>query len=482
MKSLKLFIIALFLQLNLNFGFSQTLQNLEGKPNVLMIMVDDLSVIMYSDDIYTPNIDRLAKRGRNFNRAYAQSPVCNASRSSILTGKYPKDLKIWDNIPHFRGVDASIVTIPQHFKNNGYHSVGIGKIYHNWGQAIEGDPRSWSEPQIYHYATHFQDEYIPGRLYELHDDIPKGASVQNVKVPDEAYLDGRISNAAVNKLRELQETPFFLAVGFWKPHLPYNVPKKYWDLYDRNNLPPVTYSDPIQGVSELEYIDSNEARSYSDVNNSGPIPEPKKKELRHGYLAAISYVDAQIGKVLDELEILGLADNTIVLFLSDHGYHAGEHGQFGKWTQFEIGARVPFIISSPGMNYPGESSDNIIELVDVFPTLMDLCDLPLPKQSQFIKGKSLREELDNPDSLIFQNAYSQIARPISGPIEIVGSSLRNEKYRYNIWINHKSGEIIDEELYDLSNDPFFVQNVIEESKYSAVSNTLKKELLIWIYR
>ena len=308
-----------------------------ARPNVLFIFADDLSVTLNaygSKGIITPNIDKLAEQGRVFTRAYCQASLCNPSRASVMTGRYPHELGIWRNASHFRSKFPKIKTLPERFKENGYHAVGIGKIYHNWGQSLEGDAQSWMEPQVNHWGAHFHDWYVPGRPYEAHFDLKKGPAVQCEDVPDEAYLDGRTANLAVNKLRELQETPFFLAVGFWKPHLPYNPPKKYWDLYDRDNLPPLKYSAPVDGVPEIAYVDSDEARSYTDVPKKGAITEEKKLEMRHGYLAAISYVDAQVGKVIDELERLDLVQNTIIVFLSDHGYHAGEHGQFGKWTTF----------------------------------------------------------------------------------------------------------------------------------------------------
>lgn len=441
----------------------------EQKPNVLFIIADDLSNTLGcygAEGVISPNLDQLAAQGRQFERAYCQASLCNPSRASIMTGRRPHQLRIWSNQPHFRGVHPKIVTIPEHFKNNGYHSVGIGKVFHNWGQSLKGDPQSWSEPETNHYAAHFQDWYVPGQSYEIHSNLKKGPAVQCVDVPDEAYLDGRITNAAINKLRELRETPFFLTVGFWKPHLPYNAPKKYWDMYDREHLPKVQYPAPVEGVPGLAYVDSKEARSYTDVDSKVPIPEAQKQELRHGYLAGISYLDAQVGKILAELDRLDLRKNTIIVFVSDHGYHAGEHGQFGKWTNFEIGTRVPLIISAPHVQQAGTATTGIVELVDLFPTLTELCGIPAPKSRDQLAGTSLVPILQNPQQQVKKAALSQISRPLGSgtDFEIIGTSLRTEQYRYTSWKQVNSQEVVAEELYNLSKNLYTVENLIGTTK------------------
>lgn len=464
---MKKILIIIFLLISLSV-FSQVTEKERGKGklNVLFIISDDLSASLHcygTEEAITPNIDKLAKRGVLFNHAYCQASLSNPSRASIMTGKYPHELGIWGLQPHFRGIYPTIITLPQYFKEHGYYSLGIGKIYHNGGQSIEGDPQSWSEPQIYHWAAHFEDWYIQGRPFQLHSDIKKGPAVQCEEVPDEAYLDGRIANAAINKLRELQEIPFFLAVGFWKPHLPYNAPKKYWDLYDRNKLPPVKYNEPVDGVPELAYVNSNEARSYTDVNKVGPISEDKKKELRHGYFASISYMDAQVGKIIDELDRLNLTKNTIIVFLSDQGYHAGEHGQFGKWTNFEIGTRVPLLIVTPNSQESGKTANGIVELVDLYPTLVELCNLPKLKEIKKLSGVSLVPLLNDTQTKVKSVAISQIQRPLHSESEftILGSTIRTDSFRYNAWTNRWNNEIIAEELYDLSVDPLNAKNLIE---------------------
>lgn len=449
-------------------------QSVDSKQkNVLYVIADDLSSIInsYNDGgVITPNLDKLAANGVVFEKAYCQSSLCNPSRTSIMTGKYPAETRVLGNQPHFRGVDPSVKTIPQYFKEQGYYSVGIGKIYHNWGQAIKGDERSWSEPEIYHWGAHFMDWYIPGRPYELHTDIKKRGAVQCEDVPDEAYLDGRVANAAVNKLRELREVPFFMAVGFWKPHLPYNAPKKYWDLYDRENLPGVKYDSPVNNLPEWVYVNSNEARSYTDVHRLDDISEEKKAELRHGYLASISYMDAQFGKIYQELERLDLLNSTIIVFVSDHGYHAGEHGQFGKWTNFEIGAKVPLILSSPGLIEKGARVDEVVELIDLFPSLIDLCDVEKTNYFKKLSGTSFKSILLDKKTTVKNTAVTQIQRPIGSEesFKVLGSSIRSDNFRYNIWTDRYTNTIIAEELYDLSMDVMKVENVAHLAKYQAI--------------
>lgn len=450
--------------------------------NVLFIIADDLSAILQTyeeNQLHIPNIRKLMESGRSFERAYCQAPLCNPSRSSFMTGRRPNETQIYTNDPHFRGQNKRIITIPQHFKSQGYYTTGIGKIYHNWGQAIAGDPVSWSEPEVYHWGTHSSDWYIPNRPYQMHRDIPKGPAVQYEDVPDEAYVDGRIAQAAVQKLIEWSEVPFFMAVGFWKPHLPFNAPQKYWDLYNRNQLPKLRYDAPVAGVPELAYVDSDEARSYSDVDRNQPISKEQQLELRHGYYAAISYFDAQVGKILNQLDDLGLREKTHIVLVSDHGYHAGEHGQFGKWTNFEIGARVPLIISSPIVAHPGQPSHQIVELIDLFPTLNDLCQLPTPKIKVPYQGKSLRPYLEDPNRIDEDYAITEVARPLGGEetFQTIGSSIRSAEYRYTLWRHRGTREVKAEEWYDLRQDDFEVKNRAQQEYHSATREIMKKKLL-----
>jgi iduronate 2-sulfatase len=280
-------------------------------------------------------------------------------------------------------------------------------------------------------------------------------------------------------LRELQETPFFMAVGFWKPHLPFNAPKKYWDMYERSDFEHIRYPDRLEGVPDVAWNNSHEARTYTDVPNSGEISEEKKLELRHGYFAAITYLDAQIGKLLDELDRLGLSQNTVVVFFSDHGFHAGEFGEFGKLTNFEIGTQVPLIIAYPGIPHAGESTNALTELVDIYPTLVDLCGLPSPAGGRQLSGTSLLPVLNDPSATVKTAALSQISRPlgVEQDFGILGSSIRTDTHRYNVWIQRSDGSIVAEELYDLSADPYVVVNAAGDRRL----RSLKQQLLNQLY-
>ncbi|HRX80951.1 MAG TPA: sulfatase, partial [Pirellulaceae bacterium] len=354
-------------------GFPLT--SFAASPNVLFIAVDDMRVELgcYGNTpALSPNIDRLASRGVIFDRAYCQQAVCNPSRASLLTGRRPDTLRIWDLPTHFRELYPDIVTLPQHFKNNGYFTQGIGKIFHNWRQNIEGDPASWSVPAVMHYATHGSD--LPIVDGELPANSATTLKCEARDVPDNAYFDGRIAELAVAALNEVKGKPFFLAVGFWKPHLPFNAPKRYWDMYDRAKLALPAHPAPPIDVPMIALHNGRELLGDKGLQ----LTDDEVLELRHGYYAGISNLDAQVGKVLAELERLHLINNTIIVFWSDHGFHLGEQGLWCKTSNFELDARVPLIVSTPEMRNEqrGQHSDSLVELLDLYPTLVDLCELP----------------------------------------------------------------------------------------------------------
>lgn len=440
------------------------------RPNVLMIVVDDLNATLgcYGDpDAITPNIDRLAGRGRRFRRAYCQQSVCNPSRASAMTGRRPDTLKVWDLKRHFRDSFPDIVTLPQHFKNNGYFTQGIGKIFHNGNTTPEGDPVSWSVPQTYHWAPHWKDWVVPGAAAGTGPE-KKGEPVQRLDVADDAYWDGQIAREAGKALGTLAtgDKPFFLAVGFWKPHLPFNAPKKYWDLYDREKIaPPANPKAPRDGV-EIALHDWKELRNYAGMPKQGDLTLEQTMELRHGYLAAISYLDAQIGKTLAELDRLGLRDNTVIALWSDHGFHLGEHSLWCKTSTFELDARVPLIVSAPGMTLRGKSSNSLTELIDLYPTLVDLCGLP---QVAGLEGVSLKPALDDPKALVSLAALTQHPRPayFKGEPEVMGYSVRTDGFRYTEWRNWKTGKPMAKELYDHGFDPLENVNVAGKPQYEA---------------
>ena len=317
----------------------------EGKPNVLFIAVDDLRAELGcygADHVKSPNIDKLAARGTLFTRAYCQQAVCNPSRASLLTGLRPATLGIWDLPTHFRQRVPRVMTLPQHFKGQGYFTQGIGKIFHNWRQDdFKGDAVSWSVPEAMHYNTHGADTaMVVGKLPPNLTKVPR---CEMRDVADNAYFDGRIAEMAVKTLTELKarRRPFFFAVGFWKPHAHFNAPKKYWDLYRRSDIRLPENPRPPKDAPAIALHDSREILRGFKSRPGGRPTRDEVLTLRHGYLAAISYVDAQVGKVLDALDRLGLAEKTIIVFWSDHGYHLGEHGLWAKTSNFELDARVP---------------------------------------------------------------------------------------------------------------------------------------------
>lgn len=432
-----------------------------NRLNVLFIAADDLrnDLGCYGHpQVKTPHLDQLSAGGVTFNRAYCQQAVCNPSRASLLTGRRPDTLGIWNLATHFREVAPDVVTLPQHFKRHGYFTQNIGKVFHNWRQKIEGDPASWSVPAVMHYATHGSDK-PQVEAAELPPNLAIGVRSECRDVPDEAYFDGRIANLAVAALGELKlrEEPFFLAVGFWKPHLPFNPPRKYWDLYERSAFVPASNSQPPQDVPAIALHNSREL--LGEGKNARRLSREEIVELRHGYLAGISYLDAQVGKVLAELKRLELDGNTVIVFWSDHGFHLGEHSLWCKTSNFELDARVPMIIVPPAGKHAGSKTDALVELLDLYPTLVDLCGLPQPKG---LEGVSLKPILENPQATVKPAAFTQHPRPAyyQDQPEVMGVSVRTTRSRYTEWRDFATGRVVASELYDHLADPEENHNVI----------------------
>jgi iduronate 2-sulfatase len=438
--------------------------------NVLFVMADDLrpELASFGSPAITPNFDRLAKRSVQFDRAYCQQALCNPSRSSMLTGRRPDTLKLWHNGLHFREKNPDVTTLPLWFKEHGYTSRCVGKIFHNWHTKEKGDARSWSAPEFLHYANHGDDaaqvtgelppnfaspaprKYTNVPLYECRD------------VPDEAYFDGRVADEAVRVMREVGEQPFFLAVGFWKPHAPFNAPKRYWDLYDRSKLPKLNPARPT-GAPEIAFQDGRELRGIPP--NQVTFTDAQVAEIRHGYFANISYLDAQLGKVLDELDRLKLTGRTVIVFAGDHGYHLGEHTQWAKTSNFEYDARVPLFLATPNSANAGQHTSSLVELLDLFPTLVDLCGLPRPAG---LEGTSLVPVLNDVSKSVKPAAFTQHPRPAyfdrepSGEPAAMGVSVRTARVRYTEWRDWKTKDkIVARELYDAQQDPAELRNAVD---------------------
>ncbi|MBL7187233.1 MAG: sulfatase [Phycisphaerae bacterium] len=482
-----------------------------GKRNVLFIAVDDLRPELgcYGHElVHSPNIDRLARQGMRFDRTYCQVAICSPSRASLMTGLRPDSAGVVDNVTYFRDTVPDVVTLPQHFRSHGYETVYIGKIYH---AAMRDEEKSWSRKAVYAKPSYRRDvggyqlaqnqALVQRRREEVKlkygqvklGGLACGPAVESADVPDDAYQDGRSTEAAIATLRQLKgKKPFLLAVGFHKPHLPFVAPKKYWDFYDPKEIdladnPFVPKDAPSVGMHS-----SFELRVRHGVPKSGAIPDDMARNLIHGYLACVSYVDAQIGRIISELERLGLRDNTIIMLWGDHGWHLGEHTLWGKATNFEIATRCPLIVSARGMKKTGGSSDALVELLDMYPSLCDLAGLPVPEH---VEGRSFVPLLDDPGRMWKLAVFSQFpcpalrewaAMPLSpemrgtffGPLvrgveqklkaeaperysedlynnHLMGYSMRTDRYRFTIWIDIRDpdAEPVAVELYDHREGP-----------------------------
>ncbi len=447
------------------------------RPNVLFIAVDDLrtSTGAYGDPLaLTPHLDRLAAESRRFERAYTMQAVCGPARTAMLTGRLPDHNRSWHNRNLFRATNPDTVTLPQLFKNHGYHTQAMGKIFS--GDERELDPASWSVPEILK-----QEDW---KNYALpRGDAPgKQAPYEAADVPDDGYPDGKLAQLAVATLGRLkqQAQPFFLAVGFFKPHLPFNAPKKYWDLHDPKKFDLPGEPERVQGAPAPAYHTHRELGGYTGMPKDERLDAAQTRILRHGYYACVSYVDAQIGQVLDALRRLELDRNTIVVLWGDHGYALGDAGRWCKGTNWDLDTRVPLMIRTPGLAQPGRPAAGIVEYVDVYPTLAELAGLPAPS---YLAGRSLVPLLQDPARPGRDFALSQFSRPFNaGAPETMGYSIRTATQRYTRWVNWPARETIAEELYDYtqpaSAEPrwtAFVErrNLIDDPAASAARDRLR---------
>lgn len=457
---------------------------LYGKPNILFIVADDLNCALgpYGDAAAkTPNLDRLAARGLTFERAYCQQAVCNPSRSSFLTGLRPDTVGVDDLRKGFRDTapnGTSLVTLPQHFKNHGYFCQNIGKMFHNMGETQ--DRRSWSIDEVFHKGTH-ADDTIFGNLPLKGERSYKAPVTEAHNVPDTAYRDGQIANLAAAMLRDHSSSsqPFFLAVGFWRPHLPFVAPKKYWDLYDPDKIPLPAPGAKPEGVPEIAMHISREIKGYGLTPKDRPFTSEEIRHYRHGYYAAISFMDAQIGEILDALDESGKAGVTIVVFTSDHGFHIGEHTLWGKTSNFELDARVPLIIASPEHTAGhGKKTKALAELVDLYPTFAALSGIEsdLPEN---LEGQDLRPVIKDPTATVKSEAFTQHQHPFYGSRKdwkAWGYSVRTDKWRYTEWRPIAGGDEVERELYDHESDPGETKNLANEASLQETVNRLSEQV------
>jgi arylsulfatase A-like enzyme len=457
-------------------------QRHSGSPrNVLFVAVDDLKPQLgcYGmSQMLSPNLDRLAAEGMLFTRTYCQQAVCSPSRTSLMTGLRPDSTQVYNLTTHFRENVPEVVTLPQHFARHGYVTMGMGKIYHG---GLDDQP-SWTVPTpkfggrgyasqavLDDQAERRREGYEKGIRGTALYNYSAGPPVECAEVADNAYRDGALADAARAALKTLaaQNQPFFLAVGFYKPHLPFTAPKRYWDLYDREKISLASNPEAPEGAPAIAMHTFGELRAYQGIPKEGKLEESQARELVHGYYACVSFVDAQIGKVLDELERLGLSDNTIVILWGDHGWHLGDHGLWCKHTNFESATHVPMIIRVPGTASAGQSCGALTEFVDIYPSLCDLAGIPTPPH---VEGTSFAALIQDPNRDWKQAAFSQYPRGSA-----MGYSMRTAGYRYTEWI--RPGGIIEAvELYDHQNDPQENFNIAVRPQNGALLKQLGEQL------
>jgi choline-sulfatase len=448
----------------------------ETKPlNVLFIAVDDLRPEINASGskvIKTPNMDRIAARGTTFDRAYCQQAVCSPSRSSLMTGRRPDATRVWDLETHFRTALPEAVTVAQYFKNHGYHSQGMGKIFHGGYDDAPSWSVAWQTPKAPQYANDENQKLQASNIDKK--GRGRGPAYESGDVPDDTYTDGKTSRLAAQTLAELKQKgkPFFLAVGMAKPHLPFVAPKKYWDLYDPKEIYVPAFQKLPAGAPGFVGHTNGELSSYAGMPKDGIVDAATARTLRHGYYAAISYMDAQVGIVLDALEKEGLADSTVIVLWGDHGWQLGEHGLWHKHTNFEVSARAPLLISMPGQKEPGRKSASLAEFIDIYPTLADLCGLPKPKE---IEGVSLKPVLDDASAEVRPVAISQYPRNDAGK-SLMGYSIRDDRWRLTLWRDRKDNTIHATELYDEANDPHETVNVATKAEHADIIARLSKFL------
>ncbi len=465
------------LGLLLAIQFSVGAQTPTSQLNVLFLIADDLNCDLHAyghPRVQSPNIDRLAARGVRFERAYCQFPLCSPSRSSFLTGRRPNVTRVLANPgsgrfstdyrpnTHFRDFLPYTVTLPQLFRQNGYFVARVGKLYHygvpgQIGTSGLDDLASWE----YVVNPAGRDKAEENRVFSLIPGSYGGTlSWMATEGSELEHTDGLSATAAISLLEQHKDKPFFLAVGMYRPHTPYVAPKKYFDLYPPAGVPlPQLSTDDQKRLPEAAYLSAKKEQES--------MTDQQRREAIQAYWASITFMDAQIGRVLGALDRLGLSRNTVVVMTSDHGYHLAEHGLWQKQSLFENSARVPLVVAAPGAAANGRSTSALAELVDLYPTLADLCGLTAPK---YLDGKSLKPALADPQARIKEAAYTQVRR---GRYD--GYSIRTERWRYTLWDGGEKGE----QLFDMQSDLGETRNLAHEAQLQPVVAELKQKVLIY---
>ncbi len=470
-------IVALVLSAAAVLAQESAVRQVQSRPNILLIMVDDLKPALgcYGDTTaLSPHIDRLAARGLRFDNAYCNQAVCAPSRFNFMLGSHATASGLYDLGSHLRKIWPDAVTLPQHFaRHGGYRTESLGKIFHI-GHGNFGDPDSFTEP---HFADKVVEYLLPestggGRLTreealftnrELDNirNLPRGAAWESPDVADDAYADGRVAAETCRRLhaaaerRRREGTPFFIAAGFARPHLPFSAPKRYWDLYDPARLPlPHCETLPLNAPA-VAGKRGGEIAAYEPVPERGEYGEALKRTLIHGYYASVSYVDAQIGRVIDALDQSGVAESTVILLWGDHGWHLGDLGIWTKHTNYEQANRIPLLIVAPGVTKPAGVSAQMVSTVDIYPTLADLAGLPPPGGPQPIDGISMKPVLQNPALRLRDHVYHIYPRG-----KKLGRAIRTERYRLVEWRGFDGDSAsIEYELYDYRKESVERENI-----------------------
>ncbi len=451
-------------------------KQINNKPNVLFIMIDDMRVTYgpyAKQGPKTPNIDKLANNGVAFNRAYSNVPVCGASRASMLTG-------IWgskDRFLAFNTADKDVpqaISLPQHFKDNGYTTVSLGKVFNNQFDKKDGWSKSPWRPSDKHKLKGKENnranlkhrhDYQTKAANDIFDKAKKnGLAYERADVTDFSYLNGHIAQQAMVELEQFKQKdqPFFLAVGFKKPHLPFNSPQKYWDMYKPEDLPVASSTTLPSSAPKKAGHKWGELRSYYDIPAKGPIPADKAVDLVHGYFAATSYSDALVGNVLDKLKALELDDNTIIVLWGDHGWSLGEHGLWAKHSSFNVANQIPLIIKAPEV-LSGVSVDNVAGSVDIYPTLVELASLPTMTN---VDGISLVPQLKDNNAKGKPAVFSRWKD---------ADTIRTNQFHYTEW-RSVQGKVIARMMYDHKADPDELVNIAEQKEYQTIVASLHQQL------
>ena len=474
MKKLLLIIVFIFLNCK-----SSVIELLPQKPNVLLFYIDDLRPELASfgaTHIQSPNIDALAEKGIKFTNAYCNVPVCGASRASMLTGMLPTKNRFIDYNTFVENETPQAITLPQLFKNNGYTTISNGKIYHH----LDDRETDWNEvwrPYAFdknnqglaptdYWQSLWKDYHKPNNIskYKLTD---KGPAYESEDVSDSTYIDGLLTEKVIRDIRKLKKSgkPFFLTAGFISPHLPFNAPKKYWDLYDRNSIiQPENYNYIPLDAPKMSISNWPEMRYYSNVPKAGQVSDSLAIDLIHGYYATISYTDALIGKILHELKEEELDNNTVVIFVSDHGYNLQEHTQWAKFTNYNTSTEVPLIIYNPFSKVKGITGA-LTELVDVYPTLAEICGIEIPKNQ--LDGTSLVSILNNPKLEGKKHVFIKKGN---------GFTLKTRDFCYTEFINSKDNSLISRMLYDHRETKTENINIVNQKEFKKTVSELNSIL------